>query len=84
MSYFILTIAFFPTILVLVTRCLYYTNSDYDYKQFIKLTDLKGVTPEGYLVRMVFYIQGARDGHILFSVTDRPNYDRDFVYEFGV
>lgn len=69
--------------LVLVTKCNYYAISDYDYKQFIPLKQIRHSQPEGYLARIVFYLQGSRDGHILFSVNDHPNYERDYVYEFG-
>lgn len=68
---------------VLVTKCAYYSNSDYDYKQFVKISDIKNSQPDGYILRIILYIQGARDGNVLLSTSDHPNYERDFVYEFG-
>lgn len=74
---------FFLLVLVLVTKCNFYSISDYDYKKFIKLSDIQNSQPDGYIVRIVLYIQGARDAHVLLATTDHPNYERDFVYEFG-
>lgn len=68
---------------VLVTKCGYIAVSTYDYKNFIKISDIKNSQPDGYILRIVLYIQGARDGNILLSTSDHPNFERDFVYEFG-
>lgn len=68
---------------VLITKCAFYTNSDNDYQHFIKISDIKNSSPEGYALRIILYIQGARDGHILLSPVSNPNFERDFVYEFG-
>lgn len=68
---------------VLVTKCNYYSNSDYDYKNFIKISDIKNSQPDGFILRIILYIQGARDGNILLATSDHPNFERDFVYEFG-
>lgn len=67
----------------MITKCAYYANSDNDYKVFIKTSDIKNSSPEGFSLRIVLYIQGARDGHILLSPVSNPNYERDFVYEIG-
>lgn len=68
---------------VLVTKCNFYSISDYDYKKFVKLSDIRNSQPDGYIARIVVYIQGARDAHVLFATNDHPNYERDYVYEFG-
>lgn len=68
----------------LVTKCGYYAVSNYDYKQFVKISDIKNSQPDGYILRIVLYIQGARDGNILLSTSDHPNFERDFVYEFVI
>lgn len=68
---------------VLVTKCGYYSISDYDYRHYIKISDIKDAQPDGYIVRLIFYIQGARDGNVLLATSDHPNFERDFVYEFG-
>lgn len=76
-------VTFYFDDLVLVTKCAYYTNSDYDYKQFVKISDIKNSQPDGYIIRIILYIQGARDGNVLLSTSDHPNFEKDFVYEFG-
>lgn len=68
---------------VLVTKCGYYSSLNYDYKFFVKISDIKNSQPDGYILRIVLYIQGARDGNILLATSDHPNFERDFVYEFG-
>lgn len=76
-------IKMFVSYIVLITKCGYYTISDYDYRHFVKISDIKGSQPDGYILRIIIYIQGARDGNILLATSDHPNYERDFVYEFG-
>lgn len=49
----------------------------------MKLSDVPGSQPEGYLVRFPFYILAERDAHILFSETENPDWFVDDVYEFG-
>lgn len=68
---------------VLVTKCKFLEASNYIYKTFLPLTELKAQTEE-YYARMVFYVQGARDANIIFTVTNRPNFEQDAVYEFGM
>lgn len=66
-----------------MTKCSFYSISDYDYTKFVKLSDIRNSQPDGYIARIVVYLLGARDAHILLSTTDHPNFDRDYVYEFG-
>lgn len=72
---------------VLVTKCRFYTikdaSSDYDYKGYIKISDIKNSQPDGYILRLVLFIQGARDANILLTTSNQPNFDRDFVYEIS-
>lgn len=68
---------------VLVTKCNFYAISDNEYKKFVKLSDIRDSQPDGYIVRIVVYILGPRDAHILLTTNDHPNYERDYVYEFG-
>lgn len=49
----------------------------------MKLSDVPGSQPEGYLVRFPFYILAERDAHILFSEIENPDWFVDDVYEFG-
>lgn len=68
---------------VLITKCNFYEASDYVYKRFISLKDISGAEQTDYLVRIVFYVQGSRDANIIFTASDRPNFEEDSVYEFG-
>lgn len=49
----------------------------------MKLSDVPGTQPEGFLVRFPFYALAERDAHILFSQTPNPDWFVDDVYEFG-
>lgn len=48
------------------------------------MSDIRNVQPEAYFARIVFYVQGARDANIIFTVTNHPNFELDNVYEFGM
>lgn len=47
----------------------------------MKISDFPSITPDGYLVKLPFFVIAARDAHIVFSPTERPNWTRDNVYE---
>lgn len=49
----------------------------------MKLSDVNGTQPDGYLVRFPFYALAERDAHIVFTETDNPDWFLDEVYEFG-
>lgn len=66
-----------------MTKCSFLEASNYIYKTFLPLTELKAQTEEFY-ARIVFYVQGARDANIIFTVSNRPNFEEDAVYEFGI
>lgn len=68
---------------MLQTRCTYYSNFDYDYKKFIKIGDINHSQPDGYVVRMILYLMGERDAHVLLTMNDHPDFERELVYEFG-
>lgn len=72
---------------VLNLRCRRYSVKydaiDYDYKDFIKINSIKNSQPDGYILRIVLFIQGERDANVLLALSDHPNYERDTVYEFG-
>lgn len=53
------------------------------YETMIPLSDIPNVQPEGYLVRMPFYILAERDAKIAFSETENPDWLIDGVYEVG-
>lgn len=72
---------------VLVTKCrLYsikYDSADYDYKDYVKISDIANSQPDQYILRLVLFIQGGRDANILLTTSNQPNFERDFVYEIG-
>lgn len=49
----------------------------------MKLSDIPGTQPDGYLVRFPFYVVAERDAHIVFAQTENPDWFVDDVYEFG-
>lgn len=49
----------------------------------MKLSDVPGSQPDGYLVRFPFYALAERDAHIVFAETENPDWFVDNVYEFG-
>lgn len=51
------------------------------YSPWIKLTEIEGVRPEGYLLRFPFYIQGPANAHVLASSIEHPSLEDD-AYEF--
>lgn len=65
----------------LVKQCKLREERNYDYKKLIKIDDIPGIKPNGYLVRLPVYILAARDAHIVFSAKESPNWTRDYVYE---
>lgn len=52
----------------------------YNYKRFVKVSDIRHSRPRGFKLRMVVYVQGPHDGHILLSSSDN---NQDSVYEIG-
>ncbi|XP_055311129.1 uncharacterized protein LOC129573947 [Sitodiplosis mosellana] len=66
----------------LTSRCKQYSNFKYEYKDFIKLSDIRDSKPNGYIVRLAFYAQGTRNAHVLLSRTATPNLAAEPVYEF--
>lgn len=74
---------FFKLIEGLTSRCKQYSNPKYEYKDFIKLSDIHESRPSGYIVRLAFYAQGTRNAHVLLSRTTTPNLAIEPVYEFS-
>lgn len=64
-------------------QCKQYEEWDDNYREMMKLSDVPGSQPEGYLVRFPFYALAERDVHIVFSETENPDWFVDEVYEFG-
>lgn len=67
----------------LTSRCKQYSNPKYEYKDFIKLSDIRESQPSGYIVRLAFYAQGTRNAHVLLSRSTTPNLATEPVYEFS-
>lgn len=70
-------------ILGLTSRCKTYSNTKYEYRDFIKLSDIRDSRPVGYIVRLAFYAQGTRNAHVLLSRTAKPDLANEPVYEFS-
>lgn len=68
--------------LVLIRKCNSYITEKYEYKDFIKLSEIKDISPNGYIVRLPIYVQGRRDALIQFSTRSNPASTAS-VYEFG-
>lgn len=67
----------------LVSKCKYYTNPVYEFKDYVKLSEIPGAQTDSYQARVEFYAQGTRNAHVLLSPTSKPNLLTDAVYEFG-
>lgn len=75
---------FVPSILLgLKKQCKEYEEWDDNYRQMMALSDIPGSQPDGFLVRFPFYVIAERDAHIVFSVSQNPDWFVDDVYEFG-
>lgn len=75
--------SFLNSIQGLTSRCKTYSNTKYEYKDFIKLSDIRDSHPSGYIVRLAFYAQGTRNAHVLLSRTPTPQLATEPVYEFS-
>ncbi|XP_031620433.1 uncharacterized protein LOC116338976 [Contarinia nasturtii] len=66
-----------------LTECDYYKTDDYNYTHFVELSaDIKVPESIDNCTRVSVYLIGPRDAHIILSSTNKPNRDKDFVYEF--
>lgn len=52
------------------------------YVEFVKLTELKDVRPEGYVLRMPFYLRAKANAFLLLSTKEKPT-EKDDAYEIG-
>lgn len=59
--------------------CNQYHTSRYAYDKFYKISDMKDAKPTGYQLKMIFYVRGGRDAHILLS----SNENNQDAYEVG-
>lgn len=66
----------------LTKNCKYYEAWENGYNDYFKISDK--YRPEGYLLRLPLYIQGARDAHIILSQTANPDLDNDSIYEIAI
>lgn len=67
----------------LTSRCKSYSHTKYEYRDFIKITDIRDSRPVGYQLRLAFYAQGTRNAHVLLSRTATPDLANEPVYEFS-
>jgi len=61
--------------------CNYYESFENDYKVFEPLTNFPNSQPDGYIARFSYYAVGTRDAHLLLSVSNAPNLEKDWAYE---
>jgi len=64
----------------LVHKCKYEEHWENDYKTFHALSDFN-TQAEGYQFKVHFYAHGSQDVHVVLSATDKPNLEKDSVYE---
>lgn len=50
------------------------------YAQYVKVTEIKGSRPEGYVVQVPFYIRGPENAYVLFTSEQNPS-DLQDAYE---
>lgn len=62
--------------------CDYYKTDEYQYSQFVDLSNVKDAQPTGYYARVPVYLIGPRDAHIILSPNSTVDRDHDFIYEF--
>lgn len=53
-----------------------------NYTSWIKMSDINGCRPKGYLVRLPFYLQGPGNAYVLLSEIRDPS-EMDPAYELG-
>lgn len=63
-------------------KCRQYEALSPDYNQYFDIkANLMHGQPQGYLVRLAFYVIGAKDAHIRFTSNANPEYANG--YEIG-
>lgn len=65
-------------------KCKKRTIADYEYGDVIKISDIPGIQPIGYVVRIPIYVLASRNAHIRFSEDYIVYLNRDDVYEFVI
>lgn len=61
-------------------QCESYETKTYDY-HLQPLDRILNGQPDGYMVRLAFYVIAGRDAHIIFTTNDHPSYQVDAAYE---
>lgn len=70
--------------LALEKFCRHEATWDYNYVHFYRLSEMNPqIQPEGYLIRLPFYVMGKNNAHILLSPVERPDEASAEVYEIG-
>lgn len=65
-------------------ECLRHVESDYEYHNLSRITNLANGRPDGYRMRLAFFMIGEHDAHITMTTTSNPNYDQEPAYEIGL
>lgn len=66
----------------ILKQCTQYKEKDYEYRNLTSINNIDNGQPDGYLVRLAFYVLAQRDAHVIFTTSDHPDYRTDNVYEF--
>lgn len=64
----------------LTKRCNNYEAFENEYKKFFAISEIEGIRPDGYIIKLPVFIQAERDAHILLSPQNRDDRSDD-VYE---
>lgn len=57
-------------------------NVNNKYVEFVKLTEVKDIRPEGYVLRLPFYLRAKANAFVLLSTKEKPT-ENDDAYEIG-
>lgn len=64
--------------------CYKYDTWDHEYNHFQEFNEINPLLhPEGYLVRIPFYVLGKKHAHVLLSTSAHPDLAKDSLYEIG-
>lgn len=63
-------------------HCRYADAVENEYKDFFKITGLKGARPDGFIAHFPFYVKAQRDAHVLLTMGSWANRE-DNEYEIG-
>ena len=63
--------------------CINFQVFDEEFQQFHKISDFEGLQPEGYSIRLSFFVQAGQNVNLLLTSSQRPVWDMEKVYQIG-